>query len=267
MPSPRTAPVRPLAALLSIGFAAGCYAPRVDVMPRGLLVEFDGNYSSNDGSLPAGTNDLDAFGLEDDPVLFTPRVDVSSGRWDWTADWIGNDFDGRGTLTSGLVIDGVSFPAGNDVAADLELNVVRLGATWDLVREPETTVGLGAGLGIYQADAFLLDLDTGASSETDQNGLAPHLMARLGREFGEVDVQLLAGWIDFQINDVDTAYLDLDTFVRWRFRGRDEGWSAALLAGYRYVDVDLSYNEEDLDEDVDWKTALRGPYVGFSLGF
>lgn len=236
-------------------------------MPRVLFAELDGDYSANDGSLPAGSNDFETLGLDQDPTLFAPRIDWTSGRWDWTLDWVGKSFGGIGPLTSGLVIDGVAFPAGNTVDTDLDLWVGRAAVTYDLVEDEHTTVGIGAGLGVYSAEANLVDLDSGARSLSNQDGLAPHLLGRLGRQWGEIDVQLLVGWLDFELNDVEAEYLDADAFVRWRFRGRDEGITWAVLAGYRYVQVDTSYNEESFDEDIDWKTELQGPYVGLSVGF
>lgn len=247
--------------------ASGCYTPTVDVMPRVLAVELDGSYSANDGSIPGGSNDFGTLGIEDEPAAFTPRVDWTSGRWDWTADWIGQDFDGIGDLTAGLVIDGVTFPAGNTVATDTELGMARLIGTYDLVEDPDTIVGFGGGLGIVRADSVIRDLDSGSTSETNQDGVAPFLVGRLGQNFGELEVQLLVGWFDFQLNDVDSSYFDADAFLRWRFIDRDEGITWALVAGYRHLVVDTSYNEEDFDEDIDWKSELRGPYVGLSVGF
>ena len=259
--------VRRLGVLGLLAATTGCYTPTVDVMPRVLAVEFDGSISANDGSLPFGSNDFGTLRIEDEPAAFTPRVDWTSGRWDWTADWIGQDFDGIGDLEAGLVIDGVTFPAGNTVATDAELSLGRLAVTYDLVEHPDTIVGLGAGIGIVRADAVIRDLDSGAISETDQDGIAPHFVGRVGHVFGELEVQLLVGWLDFQLNDIDTEYFDADAFLRWRFRSRDEGITWAIVAGYRHLLVDSSYNEEDFDEDIDWKSELRGPYLGFSVGF
>lgn len=259
---------RRLGLLGLLAASSGCLTPTIDVMPRVIDLEFDGSFSANNGTFPPlGANDLGTLGIEDDPGLFSPRVDFNSGRWNWTADWLGDNFDGVGQLTSSLVIDNVQFAAGNTVATDTELGIARLGTTYDFVEDPDTIIGLGAGVGLVRADTIIRDLGTGSFSETDQNGLAPHLLARLGHTIGAFEAQVLIGFFDFQLNDVDADYFDVDAFLRWRFRGRDEGITAALVIGYRFLESNSSYNEEDFDEEIEFDVQLRGPYLGFSVGF
>jgi hypothetical protein len=245
---------------------AGCLTPKVDIMPRVGWMDLRGDFASGVDA-PGGPNDFGTLGLDGREATFMPRIDLSSGRWDHTVDWISSQYDGEGEVENTFTLDGVTFTTGTPLRSDLEFGVARWIGTYDFAQRPEWTVGLGAGLGIYSLETRLQEQFTTAGTDTDQLGVAPHLALRLGYDFGAVDASLLLGWLDFSLNDTEAKYLDLDANLRWYLRQPQEGYSAALVAGYRWVSLDASYREEEDDEEVVWDSSLDGPYLGFSLGF
>ncbi len=264
--SPRMLRFSPALGALAL---TGCYTPTVDFMPRVVLVDLTGNFASTpEGAASSGSNDVDVLGLSnDDQVAPAPRIDLNSGRWDWTVDWIGSEFDGRGIVQNEFTIDGVTFETGASVQSDAELGFTRALVTYDFMADPEINLGLGLGASIYQFDAQIVDVVDGDISDTDQLGILPYLAGRAGWRVGDFDVQALVTYLDVEITDIDARYLDADAFARWTFRGRDEGWTGAVVAGYRWIDLDANYEEEPQNENLDWELRYQGPYMGLSFGF
>ena len=247
----------------------GCYTPTVDFLPRVAIVNLDGDFASTpEGEPSSGPNDVSVLGLSNrDQGAVAPRIDLSSGRWDWTIDWIGSEFDGLGTVENDFTIDGVEFNTGDTVQSDAELGFGRAAVTYDFVADPDVNLGLGLGASIFQFDAQVVDVFSGDFSETDQVGILPYFTGRAGWRTGDFDIQALVTYIDFELSDIDARYIDADAFARWTFRGREEGWTGAVVAGYRWIDLDASYEEEPQNERIDWELRYQGPYVGLSFGF
>lgn len=264
-PRPRSTPLALGLALLG-ATQLGCRAPRVDAMPRLGWLRLEGDFAAGVGG-PGQPNQLEALGLGDREASLMPRVDWTSGRWDHTVDWVGAQYAGSGEVQNDFTLDGVTFPQGTAVVSDLEFGVARWLATYDLLDHRRWVLGLGGGVGLYAVETRLLDPVSTAQTDTDQLGLAPNLALRAGYDWGSVDVGLLIGWLGFSLNDTDVQYLDLDLGLRWFLRGPEQGWSSALVAGLRWVDLEASYREEGSDERIDWNTRVAGPYLGFSLGF
>lgn len=250
---------------LVLALSAACSAPRLEVMPRAMQFNVEGQFQADSSGGLNAANDLESLGIDDDPIEFAPRVDLEVGPLEITADWFEVAYQGSGQVQQEIEFGGQVFPVSTAVDSELELSLARAAATIDLI--PGNTVDLGLGLGGAYADARVLVEEqlTGDRATSDEQAPFPFLAGRARVAIGTLSAELLVGWLEVEIDSVEANYLDWDALLRWAFLGGDERLSGALLAGYRSIDVDLAY--QDSGDDIRIDAQLAGPYLGLSLAF
>ena len=242
--------------------AAGCSAPKLELIPRFQQFEIEGDFAASSTGISA-KNSLSDLGIDDDPVEFSPRVDFSAGGFEITADYLDVSYQGTGDVTEEIEFGGETFLVGTTVDSEIDLKIGRAVATWDFVPTDTFDLGLGVGAGLADARAFIRDQGTGNSSETDEKAPFPFLAARARVALGNLSAEVLAGALEFEADDVDASYWDVDAMIRWSVIGGDEHLALSLIGGYRFMMLDLEY--VDGGDLIDIEADLDGPYLGLSL--
>ena len=128
-------------------------------------------------------------------------------------------------------------------------------------------LGLGLGATVIDLDVSVTDVLTGQTVDPDRTlFVAPLLALRGGVQLGNFDVQALLGGIDVSYQGDSAALYDLDAFARLSFFGRANSGHGAVLVGYRYVDLDVNYDDQNGSGAVDANVGFAGPYVALSFG-
>ncbi len=252
-----------LAVLVLPLVSAACTAPGVDIALRAQQLDFKGDLGASSGNTVA-TSTADRLGLEDDPIALSPRVDLVGGPLRVSIDAFQVDYDGTGTADADFTLNGVTINAGTDVDSKLDLGLARAALTFTILPLGIVEFGLGLGLAAADLDAELRDVnDPSNAVSIDEVAPIPFLAARLNAAFGPVSAEILAGYIELDIDDVDARYLDIEALARVRLF--DSAVRGHLIAGYRFVALDVTY--DDGDDRVRADLELAGPYIGISLGF
>lgn len=248
--------------------ATGCSAPSVELTPRVLFLELEGDFAADrtQGDLSASQEtSWDRLGLDDSVTAISPRADVHVGPIDWTFDYAAADFSGTGTTSAEIELDGTTIAQGATVESELDLAVWRAIGTWDFVPTDFATVGVGLGLAAVDFDAAIVDPNAAASISADETVPLPFVALRGGLDWGDLDAEALLGVLAIDFDSYEASYVDLDLFVRYHVFGGANRASIHVLLGYRFVELDAEY--EDGSDRVAFDTSLSGPYLGATIGF
>lgn len=261
----RTHIALPLAAFGAL-LPAACSAPSVTLTPRIGEIEIDGDLRAIDtsgGPVIDASTDVDDLGLDDETV-FLPRADLDWGPMRLTVDVAQLDYEGEGTITGDIILDGVTIPAGDDVATDLALDFGSATLTWDVVPTDLVDLGLGFGVVVARVDADITSQTSGDTASTDETAPIPVLAARAGVNFWRISVEGIARGMAVDFDDVDARFLEYDLAASVALV-RSSTLDALLTLGYRAWDLDVEY--EDDDSEVDLDLGFDGPYAGISIRF
>jgi len=260
--------MRPIAFALSAVAATllvgACAAPELSVSPRVGRVRASGGLGVSTMDVQ-GTASLDSTGLDGREDLLGLRADVRWGTPHLSVSSQISSHEGSGTLDSTVSSGSVVLPAGTPVSSDLDLAVHSAALTFDLIPGRTLELGIGIGATAFDLEGTFRAQGSGAEVETERVLPIPLFAARAGVRLGPLDVEALGSGVRVDWEGDRLDYLDLDLNASLRLLGGSEGAYGALLAGYRWIDADLEY--EDGGDEVEADLRLRGPYVGLKIGF
>lgn len=260
-----------LAASLLPVLASACAAPaHFSLLPRGGTFDPEGDIALAGTAGTVGitaTNSVEALGLVEDDGVPGLRTDLGWGVSHWTFAWQQSENGGTGTLEAEISDEDTVIAAGTQVETVFDLGLGEFLLTFDVVPDERFELGLGFGATVFDLDVSVTDPLSGESVDPDRALLpVPLLALRAGVQFWRVDVQALLGGIDFSYEGDSAALYDLDAFARLSLFGASSRAHGALIVGYRYLDLDVDYDEDDGSESLEVDVYFDGPYVGLSLG-
>lgn len=248
--------------------ASACSTAHFSVLPRGGNFEPDGEVALSGSAGGVGvtaTNSVEALGLVEDEGVPGLRADLDWGASRWTFAWQQSEHGGTGTLEAEISDDDVSIPAGTQVDSVFDMGIGELLVTFDLVPGDTFELGLGLGAALFDLDVSVTDQTTGDTVDPDETlFLAPLVALRGGVRIWRVDLEALLGGMDLTYDGDSASLYDLDVFARLNLFGSVGAAHGAVVLGYRLLDLDVDYDEDDgaVEADVDF----AGPYVALSLG-
>jgi hypothetical protein len=217
------------------------------------------------GVAVSANNSVEALGLVEDEGLPGARADLGWGALRLTVAWQQSEHGGTGTLEAEISDDDFSIAAGTSVDSVFDLGLGEVLLTFDLVSGDLFMLGLGFGAALFDLDVSVTDPTTGDTVDPEAELFAaPLVVLRAGAAFGPVDVEALLGGMDLSYDGDSAALYDLDVFARLNLLGKPGGAHGALVVGYRLLDLEVDYDDDegDLQGDVDFS----GPYAGLSFG-
>jgi hypothetical protein len=250
------------AAAACLVLLAACSLPRLDVTPRFGTFDIEGSAGISESGTVAKA-DLETAGLEKDDSVFGVRADFDWGPSHVMVSGQQTTHDGDGTLEATFTSGGVTIPAGAEVASELDLGLYTGAFTFDFIPTDLVEVGVGLGVSYVDVDASFQEEGTGETIETDEQIPVPVLAARLGTRIWRLDASLQASGLKWSYDGNDIYLVDLDLLAKLRLFGGDEHLAGHLTAGYRWVDLELDY--EDGDDSVETDATFQGPYIGLTL--
>jgi hypothetical protein len=252
-----------LIAVLLLPLAA-CSLPSLALHPRLGAMDVEGHLGGTSGGSALSTALADlGLGEGEDEVM--PRADFEWTGLHLSASRFTAGYKGSGTLSATITIGDDEITAGTPVDTDLDLEVLSILHTWDLI--PGEAVEAGIGFGIALVDFQLKMEDTAGlvpSLRTDESIPVPLLAARLGFHLGPVEISGVVGFLQISDGDNEASVTDLDVMAGYEiFSGT--GASLGINVGYRAFDLEANYG--DGDSTVDMDLGLSGIYYGISLAF
>jgi hypothetical protein len=259
------------ACLLSVSFlASACASTRFSVLPRYGKFEPDGEIAVSGDAGTVGvnaTNSIEALGMVEDDGAPGIRADLDWGSPRLTLAWQQSEHGGTGTLEAEISDDDTTIPAGTDIESEFDMGLGELLLTFDVIQGDRFELGLGFGATVFDLDVAVTDTLTGETVDPDRTAFAAPLLAvSAGVQFWRVDLHALLGGIDISYDGDSASLYDLDAFARLSLFGRADRRHGALVVGYRLLDLDVEYDDEDSSDSVDVDVTFDGPYVSLSLG-
>ncbi len=256
--------MRSLLQSCSLGLVASCsLIPSASITPRIGPRSVEGDILVTSGSTSTGS-DAETLGLDREDALFQPRADVSFGPFDFMASFHDAHYEGEGTAESQLDLGGVIINAGDTVESELNVRYTSALFAWDLFPTDLVDIGIGLGASSIDFDARVTATSSGNTVESAEEIIVPLLVLRAEVELGDLKTNLYVSGLSGSYNDVDATLLDIDLFAQYIFWDLPLSYGA-INAGYRYLAIDVQYEEDGSDVDADLE--FSGPYVGLSFGF
>ncbi len=252
--------VQMLVGVLSLSFAS-CAAPTMAVTPVFGLYEVEGTLGVSSAGAVTPAN-LQTAGLGDSEPGGGARIDLQAGSPHVTMSTHLSRHQGTGVLDAPSSDGGVLIPAGASTLTDLNLGFHQGLVTFDVL-PGDLELGFGLGVSALEVDGDFTNTANGNVVATDKVLAVPIFAVRGGIEMSGIDFEVLLSGIDMGLNGNDLRFTDLDINGTWEFVGGEDRLHAALVIGYRRVNLDLAYDESD--ERVDADLQMDGPYVGLSV--
>jgi len=249
--------------------ASACASTHLSVLPRYGKFEPDGEIAvSGDAGVGVNaSNSVEALGLVEDDSAPGIRADLDWGSARMTLAWQQSEHGGAGTLEAEISDDDTTIAAGTPIDSVFDMGLGELLVTFDVIPGDMFELGLGFGATVFDLDVAVTDSTTSETVDPDQALFgAPLLAVRAGVQFWRVDLQALLGGIDISYEGDSASLYDLDAFARLSLFGRADRRHGALVVGYRLMDLDVEYDDENGSGAVDADVSFAGPYVALSLG-
>ena len=248
---------------LGLGALASCsIIPDARAALRYQPLEAEGTFGASGGGISSNSS-FDQLGLGDNEDTISPRGDISWGPFDLMVSAFQLDASGNGQVSGEIDLGGVTIPAGENVASELDLTQAVALLTWDLVPTDLVDVGLGVGVTYLDLD-FALTGEISGTSRTAEEVPVPVLAARAEVEFGPLTANVHLHGIALDLDGVDAMYLDADAFLAYRLKEL-LGFEAQVQLGYRHIEVEFEYDDDGSQVDADLE--LSGLYLGLAVGF
>lgn len=255
--------MRSLTGLAAALLITACSTPRLDVTPRWGTLDIDGKLGVSTGPVTAKA-DLNSAGLQQDDSVLGARVDFDWGGSHVMVSGQQSEHGGDGTLDATLSSGGTTITAGTDVTSEFDLGLYSAAYTFDFVPTDLVEVGLGLGVSYIDVQSSITDSNTNETIDGDESLPVPVLAARLGARIWRIDASLQAQGIAAELDGDEILYVDLDLMAKLRLLGGEDHLGGHLTAGYRWVDLELEYENDDGDQ-VDGDATFSGPYIGLTL--
>jgi hypothetical protein len=255
---------RSLTAVLAATLCASC-APLIAVEPIYGELEAEGDISLTNAGSTVVDNSLADLGIDGAEAAPGLRADFKWGIPHLTLATQSSEWSGTGVATDFGDITGLNVA----VDSEMELALHRALLTFDLLPTDMFELGLGFGISAVDVKASITDIDPatpGMDSESvDETLPIPVLALRGGFSVWRLEFEALVAGMTAAVEGDDVTFLDTDLAARLRLFGLGP-LDLLLSAGYRKVDLDLEYDEDNGDA-AQADLTFDGPYVGLRISF
>jgi hypothetical protein len=209
------------------------------------------------GSLALGNNqnDLDSnMGLGDTEVSPYVHLQADNDRHRFRVHGFMLDAEGSGTLAG----DYGGIAAGSQVSTSMDFYAIQGTYAYQLLREENWRLGIGAALGGYGLD--IAARSSGGREEVETSVIVPMPYVEGELLFGPLVVGVDGGYMGGDFGDGDGNFLDAEGYVKWRPTEDFE-----IFGGYRYILLDAFGNASGRDFDADMD--VTGFFFGGGIRF
>ncbi|MBL8729572.1 MAG: hypothetical protein JNM25_14150 [Planctomycetes bacterium] len=196
-------------------------------------------------------NDLGVGDIEPSPYL---RLQADQEQHRLRAHGFGVDATGSGTLAG----DYGDLAGGSQVTTSLRFLAAGLTYSYEIARDENYRVGVGAALNWYSLDVSARSSVGRESVQTDV--LVPMPYLEVEGFLGPLTAGANLGLMSADLGDANGRYIDLETYVRWQAVEQLD-----VMVGYRYLVMDPAGRASSRDFDAD--VEIQGFFVGGGVRF
>ena len=242
---------------LSAVFSASSLADETFSLKVGFAsLDADGKFAGENGGIATEIDFDGDLNFDDSEEVYAEGA-FQLGPFRVSAAYLPLDFSGSGTITSDIIFGGQTFPAGTNVASDVEMEVFDLAVAFHLINfdDGPMRVQLGPEVAVKIADVDMSVRDTSGGPTERISGTVPvPTIGARGRvalsDF--IGVVGRIGYLEIQ----DNSFLDAEIQVEYSPLP-----TLGIFAGYRYIDVDVD------ESDVILQSTFAGLFAGVFARF
>jgi len=240
-------------------FAAACATTSTSVTPILGSLSLDGSIEAGSTG-GAGATSMDALGLGTYEAALGVKAQVGLLGGQLSVSAIQTEYEGSGTTGGAFEIGGQTIDANTAVDTQLELLLARALFTWNLIPLGPVEFGIGFGASVIDFDLLMTEQVTGNQLESEELLPVPMAALRASWTWGPVWMRAVLSGITYTLDgdQVQVFDGDLESSVTLYESG-------SLVVGYRWVDVEAEY--EDENDRVEADLELTGFYFGVRFSF
>jgi hypothetical protein len=206
----------------------------------------------------AATADSLGLGSSSEPDA---AIGVRWKRLDVRFVYLPSRFQGDGVLLqsldfgSGPVIDNTT-----PISSDLKVAMTLANIEYLLLKRSDMDLGVGVGIGQVELD---ITMTPQTGNNVDISGDVPfgYLSGTFRKRWGKLALNLGLQGLSVSQSSTSVAYKSMNIAGTYRFWQREKlGFD--ILAGYRYVDFDYEFDDDNSSARSATNFELTGPYVG-----
>ena len=206
----------------------------------------------------AATADSLGLGSSSEPDA---AIGVRWKRLDVNFVYLPSRFEGDGVLVQSL--DFGSGPViGNTtpISSDIKVTMKLANIEYLLLQRSDMDLGIGVGIGQVDLD---ITMTPQTGNNVDINGDVPfgYVTGSFVKRWGKIALNFGLQGLSVSQNNTSVAYKSMNLAGVYRFWQR-ERLGFDVLAGYRYVDFDYQFDDENSGARSATNFELTGPYVG-----
>ncbi len=219
-------------------------------------LDTDGTFAADDGIIGTDIDFDNDLNFDDSEHVYVQAA-FQLGAFRLSAEYLPLDFSGNNTITRDINFGGLTFPAGTNVASDVEMNVLDFAIAFHLLNLDDGPVRLQLGpeLAVKVADIDMSFRDTATAVVESVSATVPVPTIGARGRVAFSDYAGVVGRIGY-LEVSGNSFLDAD--IQLEFSPIP---LLGIFAGYRYVDVEVD------EADVRINSTFSGPYAGVLARF
>jgi len=199
----------------------------------------------------------DDLGLDGDDQ-WTARLDVETGPHRIGLEYLPLSLSGSTHADSTFLLNGATFPMGDDIHSDLDLTtwILRYDFSSSTNRKTADAMRFGVHAIWWDYDLEVKDFTSGASESRQFSKVYPGVHADLTFDMSRGLISNFYGGYATKLYDTDSRIWELSGALGYKL---SDGLQVSL--GYRW----MTWNVDESNNDGDF--SLRGPYASLALRF
>ena len=206
----------------------------------------------------AATTDTLGLGSSSEPEA---AIGIRWKRLNVELVYLPSEFEGNGVL-----LQDVDFGSGpvigntTSIASDLKVTMLLANVEYAVLQRSDMQLGVGFGLGQVGLDIMMIPQ---IGPEINIKGDVPfgYLTASFVKRWGKVALNASLQGLSISHSSTSVTYNSVSLAGAYRFMQKEKlGFD--VLAGYRYVDFDYEFDDDNTGARIGTDFQLTGPYIG-----
>jgi hypothetical protein len=180
--------------------------------------------------------------------------------------YLPSEFTGEGTLLQGLDFgNGPVIGGSTPISSDIKVTMTLANVEYDLLGRADMDWGVGAGFGKVDLDVALVPE---VGPDVTINGDVPfgYLTTTYTKRWQNLSASVGVQGVSVSTGAYSITYKSLNLAGAYKIYSRDR-IKLDVLAGYRYVDFEYDFDDDNSGARISTDFSIAGPYIGLRIAW